>query len=114
MYYGIIKNTIALYFVDTANKLESELSDHCYEVLGENDILGHEIQSFIEHSNATINGLKKKYDQLKIDNDELLDKYPTSRGSSGVAVAECRREMSRATGKYKETIGVYSGGSYAM
>ena len=100
-------------FVDTATKLESELSTHCYEVLGEDNILGHEIQSFMDHSNATIIGLKKKYDQLKIDNDELL-KYSMSRGPSDVAVAECRREMSSTTGKYKETIGMYSGGSYAM
>ena len=96
-----------IYFVDTANKLESEL--------GEDDILGHKIQSFIEHSNATIIRLKEKYDQLRIDNDELLNKYPTSRGPSGVAVGVAgRREMSSATGKYKETIGMYSGGSYAM
>ena len=109
------KNVIALYFVDTADKLENELSAHCDVVFGEGDILGHKIQSFIEHSNATIIRLKEKYDQLRINNDELLNKYPTSYGTSGVAVGvEGRRETSSPTGKHKETIGMYSGGSYAM
>jgi predicted amidohydrolase len=111
--YYYPKNVIALYLVDTADVLESELSTHCEAVLGaENDILGHKIQSFIEHSSATITGLKEKYDQLRIDNDELLHKVHTSRDTSGIAVRESRRETSSATGKYKETIGAYSGDSY--
>jgi abortive infection bacteriophage resistance protein len=106
--YYYPKNVIALYLVDTADVLESELSTHCEAVLGvENDILGHKIQSFIEHSRATITGLKEKYYQLRINNDELLHKFHTSRDTSGIAVCENGKESSSATGKHKETIGVF-------
>jgi hypothetical protein len=110
--YPLSKNVIALYLVDTAADLKKELSTHCEAILGENHILGHEIQSFIEHSNATITGLKEKYYQLRINNDELLQKVHTSHDTSGVAVCESRPETSSAKGNHKKTIGAYSGGSY--
>ena len=103
----IINTIIALWFVDTANELERELSTHCDAVLTEENSLRHKIQSFVDHSSATITGLKEKYDQLRIDN-ELLDKLHTNHDTSGVAVSECRIETSSATGKQTETIGMYS------
>ena len=104
----IINTIIALWFVDTADELERELSTHYDAILTEENILRHKIQSFVDHSSATIIGLKEKYDQLRIDN-ELLNRLHTSHDSSGVAVGECRIEASIATGKQTETTGMYSG-----
>ena len=94
--------------VDTADELERELSTHFDAMLTEENNLRHKIQSFVDHSSATIVGLKEKYDQLRIDN-ELLNKFHTSHDSSGVAVGECRIETSSATGKQTETAGMCSG-----
>lgn len=95
--------------VDTANELESELYAHCDAVLEEDDLLGNRIQSFVDHTNATIVGLREKYDQLRIDN-ELLKKLHSSHDTRGVAaVGDCRMETSITTGKpHTETVGMYS------
>ena len=106
MYY---LNFIILYYiliVDTANELESELSTHCDAVLEEDDILSNRIQSFVEHSNATIMALKEKYEQLRIDNELLNKLHTASRDTSGVAIGERRVETSTATGKHTDAIGM--------
>ena len=64
--------------IDTAETLENDLISHSSAIPGEEeDVLRQQkIQSFIDHSNITISILKRKYDDLRIENDELLKNNP--------------------------------------
>ena len=64
--------------IDTAETLENDLISHSSAIPGEEeDVLRQQkIQSFINHSNITISILKRKYDDLRIDIDELLENSP--------------------------------------
>ena len=60
--------------IDTAEILENDLISHSS---AEEDVLRQQkIQSFVNHSNITISILKRKYDDLRIDIDELLENSP--------------------------------------
>ena len=62
--------------IDTAKTLENELIRCNSVMLGEEDILRQKIESFVNQSNITISILKRKYDELRIDFDELLRNSP--------------------------------------
>ncbi len=62
--------------IDTTESLETDLIGHSAIPGEEEDVLRQKIQSFVDHSNITISILKRKYDDLRIDIDELLEKSP--------------------------------------
>ena len=63
---------LSIHIIDAAKALEKDLISYSSAMLGEEAVLRQKIQSFVSHSNVTISILKDKYDDLRIDNDELL------------------------------------------
>lgn len=57
--------------VVTASTLKGDLTSHYGKVLGKDDDLRRRIQAFASCSEATISMLKRKYDELRIDFEQL-------------------------------------------
>ena len=74
-------------YVAVTSRLEGDIIASCNKVLGkEQDVLRQRIETFANHSRATIQTVKRKYDELRLDFDELkhhLDTSPVQVKSEG-------------------------------
>ena len=52
-------------------RLETDMLAHCDKMLDKGDALRQRIHMFASHSDATIHMMKTKYDNLKVDVEEL-------------------------------------------
>ena len=52
-------------------RLEADMLAHCDKLLDKGDALRQRMHMFASHSDATIHMMKTKYDDLKVDVEEL-------------------------------------------